>query len=73
MDEDTERRAGMDELRKDILALQTEMRLLTESIQGVLEAWKASKWMLNVIKITAAIGASIAIMWSFIKTGRTGG
>lgn len=73
MDEDTERRAGMDELSKDMLTMQTEMRLLTESIQGMLEAWKASKWVLNFIKITAAIGFSIAGIWSFIKTGRTGG
>ena len=72
-DDEIERRHGMEELRREVSVLQDEMRVLSDSIQGMVAAWEASKGVLLVIKWTAAVGFSIAGIWSFIKNGHAGG
>lgn len=55
--------------RQEIAALRAEVAELKQSVTDLVEAWRAARGFLALIKWAAGLGAAIAVIWTSIHGG----
>lgn len=55
---------------QEIMALRAEVAELKQSVADLVEAWRAAKGFLSVIKFVAGLASAIAIIWGVVLHGR---
>ena len=56
-------------LSREVASLKNEVVELNRSIEGLLDAWKASRGMLSIIKWLAGVAGGIAVIWAAFNGG----
>ena len=56
-------------LRREVAELKASVGALQVSVTDLVEAWRAGKSVLAIVKWAAALGSAIAIIWSVIHGG----
>ena len=56
-------------LEDKVEALSDEVVALKQSIEGLLDAWKASRGLLSIIKWLAGVASGCAIIWAAMHGG----
>jgi hypothetical protein len=59
-------------LNQKVEQLERKIDKLSTDIEGLVEAWNASRGFLKVVKFVATVSAGIIALFVFIKTGFTG-
>ena len=56
-------------LSKEVASLKDEVADLNKSIEGLLDAWKASRGLLLLIKWLAGVASGCAVIWAALHGG----
>lgn len=56
-------------LRREVAELKSGMQELKVSVTDLVDAWRAAKGFLAVVKWMAAIGSGLAIIWTAFHGG----
>jgi len=56
-------------LEDKVEVLSAEVVALKQSIEGLLDAWKASRGLLSIIKWLAGVASGCAIIWAAMHGG----
>lgn len=57
----------LESLSKEVTALNKKVSAQTESIEGLLAAWQASRYTLSIIKWLASVAATLVALWTFFN------
>jgi hypothetical protein len=55
--------------RDDFHALQNEVAELRSDVRELIDAWKAAKGLVRLVKFLAALAVAYATVWSAFKIG----
>ena len=56
--------AQKDQTQDEIAALRLEVAELKQSVSDLVEAWRAARGFLALVKWAAGLGSAVAIIWS---------
>lgn len=56
-------------LSREVASLKDEVAKQNKAIEGLLDAWKASRGLLSIIKWLAGVASGCAVIWAALHGG----